>query len=110
MYQFKASMETLAGQPIPTVACSLSSYDENTLRVAEDPGVRYVLARVSEDVRTLFYRPEGKVRDKFMMLHNAEGPMYHEVATFIADLKYRLAEHLAGEHSFLPILESYRAR
>lgn len=54
----KAYMEGLTGKPMRVFACSYSSYDENTLRAAEALGVPYVLARGTEDVRALIYRPE----------------------------------------------------
>lgn len=58
MAKVKAYMEDLTGQPMRIFACSYSSYDENTLRAAEDLGVPFVLARGTEDVRALIYRPE----------------------------------------------------
>lgn len=58
MAEVKAYMEDLTGQPMRIFACSYSSYDENTLRAAEDLGVPFVLARGTEDVRALIYRPE----------------------------------------------------
>lgn len=58
MVEVKAYMEDLTGQPMRIFACSYSSYDENTLRAAEELGVPYVLARGTEDVRALIYRPE----------------------------------------------------
>lgn len=56
--EVKARMEELTGKPMRVFACSYSSYDENTLRAAEALGVPYVLARGTEDVRALIYRPE----------------------------------------------------
>lgn len=58
MHEVKAYMEDLTGQPMRIFACAYSSYDENTLRAAEELGVPYVLARGTEDVRALIYRPE----------------------------------------------------
>jgi hypothetical protein len=58
MAEVKAYMEDLTGQPMRIFACSYSSYDKNTLRAAEELGVPYVLARGTEDVRALIYRPE----------------------------------------------------
>jgi hypothetical protein len=58
MQAVKASMEALTGRPMRVFACSYSSYDESTLRAAEALGVPYVLARGTEDVRALIYRPE----------------------------------------------------
>lgn len=54
----KEYMEGLTGQPMQVFACSYSSYDENTVKAAEALGVPYVLARGTEDVRALIYRPE----------------------------------------------------
>jgi len=58
MREVKAYMEALTGQPMRIFACAYSSYDENTLRAAEELGVPYVLARGTEDVRAVIYRPE----------------------------------------------------
>jgi hypothetical protein len=58
MQAVKTSMEALTGRPMRVFACSYSSYDENTMRAAEALGVPYVLARGTEDVRALIYRPE----------------------------------------------------
>lgn len=58
MQSVKTYMEGLTGKPMRVFACSYSSYDENTLRAAEALGVPYVLARGTEDVRALIYRPE----------------------------------------------------
>jgi hypothetical protein len=58
MREVKTDMEALTGKPMRVFACSYSSYDENTLRAAEALGVPYVLARGTEDVRALIYRPE----------------------------------------------------
>lgn len=57
MAEVKTRMEELTGQPMQVFACSYSSYDENTLRAAEELGVPYVLARGTEDVRAVIYRP-----------------------------------------------------
>jgi hypothetical protein len=54
----KEYMEGLTGQPMRVFACTYSSYDENTVRAAEALGVPYVLARGTEDVRALIYKPE----------------------------------------------------
>ena len=56
--EVKSYMEGLTGKPMRVFACSYSSYDENTMRAAEALGVPYVLARGTEDVRALIYRPE----------------------------------------------------
>lgn len=58
MAAVKAHMEALTGAPMQVFACSYSSYDENTLRAAEELGVPYVLARGTEDVRAVIHRPE----------------------------------------------------
>lgn len=58
MAEVKAYMEDLTGQAMRIFAFSYSSYDENTLRAAEELGVPHVLARGTEDVRALIYRPE----------------------------------------------------
>lgn len=57
MASVKTYMESLTGKPMRVFACSYSSYDANTLRAAETLGVPYVLARGTEDVRALIYRP-----------------------------------------------------
>jgi hypothetical protein len=57
MQAVKTQMESLTGKPMRVFACSYSSYDENTLKAAEVLGVPYVLARGTEDVRALIYRP-----------------------------------------------------
>ena len=58
MRSVKTDMERLTGKPMRVFACSYSSYDENTLRAAETLGVPYVLARGTEDIRALIYRPK----------------------------------------------------
>ncbi|MDV7143164.1 polysaccharide deacetylase family protein [Tropicimonas sp. TH_r6] len=54
----KTEMEALTDRPMQVFACKYSSYDENTVRAAEALGVPYVLARGTEDVRALIYRPQ----------------------------------------------------
>lgn len=58
MAEVQARMEAMTGQPMQVFACSYSSYDENTLRAAEELGVPYVLARGTEDVRAVMHRPD----------------------------------------------------
>jgi hypothetical protein len=50
-------MEILTGKPMRVFACQYSSYDENTIRAAEALGVPFILARGTEDVRALIYKP-----------------------------------------------------
>lgn len=57
MAAVKERMEDLTGEPMQVFACSYSSYDESTLRAAEELGVPYVLARGTEDVRAIIHRP-----------------------------------------------------
>jgi len=57
MLAVKTNMETLTGKPMRVFACKYSSYDENTIRAAEALDVAYVLARGTEDVRALIYKP-----------------------------------------------------
>lgn len=57
MQAVKAQMESLTDKPMRVFACAYSSYDQNTMRAAEALGVPYVLARGTEDVRALIYRP-----------------------------------------------------
>jgi hypothetical protein len=58
MQTVKTRMEELTGKPMQVFACAYSSYDENTVKAAEALGVPYVLARGSEDIRALIYKPE----------------------------------------------------
>ena len=58
MASVKTYIETLTGRPMQVFACAYSSYDENTMRAAEALGIPYVLARGTEDVRALIYRPQ----------------------------------------------------
>jgi hypothetical protein len=58
MKSVKDYMEGLTGQPMKVFACTYSSYDENTVKAAEALNVPYVLARGTEDVRAVVYRPE----------------------------------------------------
>jgi len=58
MLAVKKDMESLTGKPMKVFACKYSSYDENTIRAAEALNVPYVLARGTEDVRALIYKPE----------------------------------------------------
>lgn len=51
-------MKDLTGRDPQVVACKYSSYDENTVKVAEELGVPYLLARGTEDVRSMIYKPE----------------------------------------------------
>lgn len=59
MESVKTYMESLTGKPIKVFACAYSSYHEDTLRAAEALGVPYVLARGTEDVRTLVCQPRN---------------------------------------------------
>ena len=59
MKSVKDYMEGLTGRPMQVFACSYSSHDENTVKAAQALGVPYVLARGTEDVRAMIYRPEG---------------------------------------------------
>lgn len=54
----KEYMETLTGRKMLVFACQYSSYDENTVKAAQALGVPYVLARGTEDVRALLYKPK----------------------------------------------------
>lgn len=58
MKAVKADMEDLTGKPMQVFACKYSSYDENTMRAAQTLDIPYVLARGTEDVRALVYKPE----------------------------------------------------
>lgn len=58
MSAVKTDMEALTGKPMRVYACKYSSYDENTIKAAEALGVLYVLARGTEDIRALIYRPD----------------------------------------------------
>ena len=58
MLAVKTDMEALTGKPMQVFACKYSSYDENTVKAAEALGVPFVLARGTEDIRALIYRPE----------------------------------------------------
>ncbi len=58
MKETKEYMEKLTGKKMLVFACQYSSYDENTLKVAQALGVPYVLARGTEDVRALLYKPK----------------------------------------------------
>jgi hypothetical protein len=54
----KQYMERLTGKPMRVFGgCTYFSSDENTVRAAEALGVPYVLARGTEDVRALIYKP-----------------------------------------------------
>jgi hypothetical protein len=55
----KEYMERLTSRPMRVFGgCTYFSSDENTVRAAEALGVPYVLARGTEDVRALVYKPE----------------------------------------------------
>jgi len=54
----KIYLEKLTGQTPRVMACKYSSYDENTVKVAQELGIPYVLARGTEDVRAMIYKPE----------------------------------------------------
>ena len=58
MLDVKTDMEALTGKPMQVYACKYSSYDENTVKAADALGVPYVLARGTEDIRALVYKPE----------------------------------------------------
>lgn len=58
MKNSKEYVENLTGSPLKVFACKYSSYDENTVKAAEELGIEYVLARGTEDVRALIYKPE----------------------------------------------------
>ena len=58
MKETKEYMEKLTGRKMLVFACLYSSYDENTVKAAQALGVPYVLARGTEDVRALLYKPK----------------------------------------------------
>ena len=57
MKETKEYMEKLTGRSMQVFACMYSSYDENTVKAAEALGVPYVLARGTEDIRAVLYKP-----------------------------------------------------
>jgi len=57
MQECKDYAENLTGKPMRVFACKYSSYDENTVKAAEALGIPYILARGTEDVRALIYKP-----------------------------------------------------
>ena len=58
MLTVKTEMEHLTGEPMQVFSCKYFSYDENTVKAAEALEVPYVLARGTEDVRALVYKPD----------------------------------------------------
>lgn len=58
MKETKDYMEKLTGRKMLVFACQYSSYDENTVKVAAALGVPYLLARGTEDVRAVLYKPK----------------------------------------------------
>ncbi len=57
MKETKEYMEALTGRPMQVFACMYNSYDENTVKAAHALGVPYVLARGTEDIRAVLYKP-----------------------------------------------------
>ena len=71
MKETKEYMEDLTGKKMNIFACMYSSYDENTVKAAEALGIPYVLARGTEDVRALLYKPE-EYNVKILEVSNVE--------------------------------------
>jgi len=57
MKETKEYMEELTGKPMQVFACMYNSYDENTVKAADALGVPYVLARGTEGIRAVLYKP-----------------------------------------------------
>lgn len=51
-------LKPLIGKTMPVFSGKYFSYDENTLKIAHDMGIRYLLARGTEKERAVFYQPE----------------------------------------------------
>ena len=71
MKDAKEYMESLTGNPLRVFACKYSSYDENTLKAADALGIEFVLARGTEDVRAMIYKPD-EYNVKLLEVSNVE--------------------------------------
>ena len=58
MKETKEYMEALTGKKMLVFACQYSSYEKNAVKAAQALGVPYVLARGTEGVRALLYKPK----------------------------------------------------
>jgi hypothetical protein len=58
MHHLNDTLTPLLGKTMAAFSGKYFSYDENTLRIAEAMGIRYILARGTEKERAVFYQPE----------------------------------------------------
>ena len=58
MKEYQEFTEGIIGKKIRVFSCKYFSYDENTIRAAEELGIEYLLARGTQDVRAVVYHPE----------------------------------------------------
>jgi len=54
----KEFIEKITGKKMRVYSCRYFSYDENTLKAADELGVDYVLARGTKDIQAVIYQPE----------------------------------------------------
>ena len=58
MYHVNDLFKPLLGKTLAVFSGKYFSYDENTLNIADELGIRYILARGTEKDRAVFYQPE----------------------------------------------------
>jgi len=54
----KEFVEKITGKKMRVYSCRYFSYDENTLKAADELGIDYVLARGTKDIEATIYQPE----------------------------------------------------
>ncbi len=57
MQHINEKLSPLIGKPIPVFSGKYFSYDDNTLKIADEMGIPYILARGTGKERAVFYRP-----------------------------------------------------
>jgi len=58
MKDYSQSAEEILGKPIKIFTSKYFAYDENTLKAADALGIEYLLARGTEGIRSVIYKPE----------------------------------------------------
>ena len=58
MARLKEKLEAVTGKPMRSFSSKYSAYNEDTLKIAEKLGIRYVFARGTAGTRAVVYRPK----------------------------------------------------
>lgn len=58
MKEYIEFVEDIIEKPVKIFSCKYFSYDQNTVKAAQNLGVEYLLARGTQDVKAVIYQPE----------------------------------------------------